>query len=67
MINGKWTFDGISDAVCSGQTFPDAISSHYTWDPNTLAGTEQITIRSRACSQPAGTQLTNVIQLRQAP
>jgi hypothetical protein len=68
LVNGQWTEDETNNAVCSdGTVVPNALSAHYTWDPNTLAGTSQNTHKLAACGDPAGYQYTNNFQLRQAP
>src|SRR6516225_329301 len=42
LVNGQWTIDRVSDVVCKdGTTEGLAANTHYTWDPNTLAGTVQ--------------------------
>jgi hypothetical protein len=67
-VNGQWTLDTTGDAACrDGSTVPAANSAHYTWDPNTLAGTGQLTTKVPACGDPAGYQYSNNLQLRQAP
>jgi hypothetical protein len=67
LVNGQWTLDATRQALCSdGSQVPSALSAHYTWDPNTLAGTAQITNKVPACGNPAGSQRTNNIQLTQA-
>ena len=50
-----------------GTVLPNAVSAHYTWDPNTLAGTVQVTYNVPACGNPAGYLTTNFVQIRQAP
>jgi hypothetical protein len=68
LVNGQWTIDTTSASVCAdGSQVPHAESSHYTWDPNTLAGTAQNTLTAPACGHPAGFQFTNNFQLKQAP
>ena len=44
----------------------DALSSHYTWDPNSLAGTSQNTYTKAACGFSAGTTTTSNIQFKAA-
>jgi hypothetical protein len=66
LVNGQWTMDSTSDGACTdGTTVPLAMTAHYTWDPNTLAGTVQNTVNVAACGQPAGFNFTNNVQLRQ--
>jgi hypothetical protein len=68
LVNGQWALDTTSPAGCAdGTSVPDALNSHYTWDPNTLAGTAQTTIEVPSCGRPVGYQQTNSVQLRQAP
>jgi hypothetical protein len=68
LVNGQWAMDMKSDAFCAdASTVPLANAAHYTWDPNTLAGTARDTQLLPACGYPAGYQYTNTIQLRQAP
>jgi hypothetical protein len=69
VVNGQWTVDTTGEAsLCpDGSSVPNAESTHYTWDPNTLAGTAQITIKVPACGYSAGFNWTNSLQLRQAP
>jgi hypothetical protein len=69
LVNGQWTLDSAVHALtCSdGTVVPNAVSAHYTWDPNTLAGTVQVTYNVPACGNPAGHTQTNNVQLRQAP
>jgi serine/threonine protein kinase len=65
LVNGQWTMDYVSNDVCQGGgNVPRAISSHSTWDANTLAGTEQDTLNVPACGTSAGAQWTNNLQLR---
>ena len=66
-VNGLWTGDANSDAKCAdGTVVPNAFANHYSWDPNTLAGTVAITYTVPACGSPAGTTGTNRMQLKQA-
>ena len=68
LLNGQWTMDATMNAQCvDGSQVPSALSVHYTWDPNTLAGSSQTTAKVPECGQPAGYQQTNNLQLRQAP
>jgi hypothetical protein len=68
LVNGQWTMDLVSDAVCpDGSTVPAARGAHYMWDPNTLAGTVQITVNVPACGEAVGQIGTAKLQLRQAP
>lgn len=66
-VNGRWTVDSTADATCpDGTSVPHALTAHDTWDPNTLAGTDQITHNLAACGNPAAHQATNKLQLKQA-
>jgi hypothetical protein len=69
LVNGQWTLDLQNDtAHCpDGSSLPGAMNDHFTWDPNTLAGTSVATYNVPACGHPAGFQYTNNVQLRQAP
>jgi hypothetical protein len=68
LVNGQWTLDTVAHAVCAdGTDIPNALSVHYTWDANSLAGSAQTTAKVPECGQAAGYQQTNTVQLRQAP
>jgi hypothetical protein len=68
LVNGQWTMDGPGDVNCpDGTVVRNASNDHYTWDPNTLAGTDVITVNVPSCGDPAGNKGTNSIQFRQAP
>jgi hypothetical protein len=58
--------DGYPAGCADGSTVPNAATAHWTWDPNTLAGTQQITDKVPVCGNPAGFTLTNNFQLRRA-
>src|SRR5262249_41341631 len=63
-----WAVDTSSNAACvDGTSVPNAVSDHYMWDANTLAGTVEVTINVPSCGQPAGHKFTVNVQLRQAP
>jgi hypothetical protein len=67
LVSGHWTMDTTADAACfDGTRVHSAYSTHYTWDPNTLAGTVTTTNKVPACGDPAGNNSTYTIQLRQA-
>jgi hypothetical protein len=68
LVNGQWTLDSaVHTLICpDGTVAPNAVSAHYTWDPNTLAGTVELIAQGPACGIPAGYQSTNNVQLRQA-
>ena len=69
LVGGQWTLDVTGEtAMCEdGTQVPNALSAHYTWDPSTLAGTVQTTADAPECGDPAGYQVTDNMQLRQAP
>jgi hypothetical protein len=69
LANGQWTLDGgISDTACpDGVRVPNAESTYYAWDQDTLAGTVQNTLKAPACGNPVGFKWTNTLQLKQAP
>ena len=69
LVNGQWTLDSaVHTLSCAdGTVVPNAVSAHYMWDQNTLAGTVQVTYNVAACGHPAGYQNTNNVQLQQAP
>jgi|SRR5271156_721622 len=69
VVNGQWTLTSAVHALtCPDDTVvPDAGSAQYTWDPNTMRGTVQITYNLPACGNPAGYQTTNDVFLLQAP
>ncbi len=69
LVNGQWTLaSAVHTLSCpDGTVVPSAVSAYYTWDPNTLAGTVQLTSQVPACGIPAGYQTTNFVQITQAP
>ena len=69
LVNGQWTMDTTDSAArCpDGTQVPNAEAGHWTWDPNTLAGTVQFTDKFAVCGFSAPISYTNNIQLRQAP
>ncbi len=67
LVNGQWVIDMFDNIRCSdGTRFSYAANAHITWDPNTLAGTDQQVYMQAACGQPPGYTRTNRIQLRPA-
>jgi hypothetical protein len=68
LVNGQWTLESaIHTLNCpDGTVASNAVSAHYTWDPDTLAGTVQLTSNVPACGIPAGYQTINDVQIRQA-
>ena len=68
LVDGQWTLDGNGGVTCEqGGDIPNAIDYHYSWDPNSLAGTVKITNNEQACGNPKGYQETNQLQLAPAP
>jgi hypothetical protein len=69
LVNGQWTEASVLHTLAcpDGTAVPNAVSGQYTWDPNTLAGTVQLTYNVPACGNPAGYQTTNFVQFTQAP
>jgi hypothetical protein len=68
LVDGQWTLDGKGGVSCEqGGDTPDAISLHYTWDPNTLDGIAGITNNVAACGNPQGYQETNKLHLELVP
>jgi hypothetical protein len=68
LVNGQWTFDTSADDDCTdGTRTPNALSIHYAWDPNTLAGTVLATRTVPVCGYSAGSQYSLNVQLTQAP
>jgi hypothetical protein len=70
LANGQWSMESHDDADCVGggtSTVRNALTSHITWDPVTLAGTNREITTEAACGQPAGFEETNTLQLRKAP
>jgi hypothetical protein len=67
LVDGQWTMDADSNAVCADHSVvPKANSVHYTWDPNTLAGTLKATNKFAICGYSAPISFSNSIQFRQA-
>ncbi|OBI85367.1 hypothetical protein [Mycobacterium sp. 1245805.9] len=65
LVDGQWVLDMFDNVRCSdGARVPYAASAHLTWDPNTLAGTDQHVYTEAACGHPAGYTQTNQIQLK---
>ncbi|WP_152531391.1 hypothetical protein [Mycobacterium sp. UM_CSW] len=53
LVDGQWTLDSTEDIVCKGGvTEGNAANAHYTWDPNTLAGTVQVVQNRGVCDHP---------------
>ncbi|ORW96175.1 hypothetical protein AWB92_08100 [Mycobacterium sp. IEC1808] len=53
LVDGQWTLDSTEDIVCKGGvTEGNAANAHYTWDPNTLAGTVQVIQNRGVCDHP---------------
>jgi hypothetical protein len=67
LVNGQWTIDSTDDVVCKdGTTEGYGAQAHYTWDPNTLAGTVQVIQRQAVCDH-APQSYTVSVQLKKAP
>jgi hypothetical protein len=68
LVNGQWVLDTTDGAECpDGTSVPDAIAAHRTWDPNTLAGTIQLSGNKPACNFPPRDPETADMQLQPAP
>ncbi|OBF63648.1 hypothetical protein A5787_01130 [Mycobacterium sp. 852002-50816_SCH5313054-b] len=68
LVDGQWVLDMFDNVRCAdGVRVPYAANAHITWDPNTLAGTDQQVYTEAACGRPAGYSQTNPIQLKAAP
>lgn len=64
LVDGQWVIDMFDYVRCSdGTRVPYAANAHITWDPNTLAGTEQLVYTQAAYGQPAGYTQPNRVQL----
>jgi hypothetical protein len=65
LLNGQWTMDWSSDAVCpDGTRVPGALVSNDAWDPSTLAGTDRSSpITKWACGYQLRPYVTNSLQL----
>ena len=64
LVDGQWTLDGSGGVTCEqGGDTPNAIGYHYSWDPNSLAGTVKITNNEQVCGNPKGYQESNKLQL----
>jgi hypothetical protein len=67
-VDGQWVLDMFDNVRCAdGVRVPYAANAHITWDPNSLAGTDQQVYTQAACGHPAGYSQTNPIQLTPAP
>jgi hypothetical protein len=65
LIDGQWVMDTMNDLRCADGTYTMfATNAHMTWDPNTLAGTNEISYIMPACGHPAGFHQTNQISLK---
>jgi hypothetical protein len=68
LFDGQWVMDMFDNVRCAdGVRVPYAANAHITWDPNTLAGTDQQVYTQAACGRPPGYTQTNPVQLRRAP
>ena len=67
LVNGQWVIDMFDDVRCpDGTRVAYAANAHITWDPNSLAGTDQQVYVQEACGEPPGYTRTNQIQLKPA-
>jgi hypothetical protein len=67
LVNGQWVMDLELNSICRDDQRSSGVESHhYTWDPNTLAGTNQVTIKSTACGSPPGAVFIYDIQFTPA-
>jgi hypothetical protein len=67
LVDGQWVLDMFDNIRCSdGTRVSFAANAHLTWDPNTLAGTDQLVYMQAACGRPPGYTQTNQIQLKAA-
>jgi hypothetical protein len=67
LVDGQWVLDMFDNIRCSyGSRVSYAANAHLTWDPNTLAGTDQQVYMQAACGRPPGYTQTNQIQLKAA-
>ncbi|BBX62814.1 hypothetical protein MSAS_19880 [Mycobacterium saskatchewanense] len=67
LVDGQWVSDTFNDALCpDGSYVMYASKAHMTWDPNTLAGTADLTYIIPACGKPAGYTQTNKIEIKQS-
>ncbi len=68
LVDGQWVIDMFDNVRCpDGTRVPYAVNAHITWDPNTLAGTDQQVYAVAACGKPAGYTQTNRIRLKPKP
>jgi hypothetical protein len=68
VVNGQWVLDSTDKLECEdGTTAPDATTAHFTWDPNTLAGTVVSTDIVPVCGEQPGHQESNTMKLVQVP
>jgi hypothetical protein len=66
-VDGQWVLDMFDNVRCAdGNRVSYAANAHLTWDPNTLAGTDQQVYMQAACGRPPGYTQTNQIQLKQS-
>lgn len=68
LVDGQWVLDMFDNVRCAdGVRVPYAANAHITWDPDTLAGTDQQVYTEAACRRPAGYSQTNHIELKPTP
>jgi len=68
LVAGQWVLDSTDSLECEDGTHtPDATTAHFSWDPNTLAGTVVSTDVVPVCGEQPGHQETNTMTLKQVP
>ena len=68
LVDGQWVLDSTDSLECEDGTHaPDATTAHFSWNPDTLAGTVVSTDVKPVCGQQAGHQETNNMTLKQVP
>lgn len=65
LVNGQWTMDKEGQSTCSEPSQVPTFQ-HWTWDPNTLAGTVDSTYKVAGCGLPQGYKATSHVTFRQA-
>jgi hypothetical protein len=67
LVSGEWALDANIPVSCDdGRQIANPGTTHYTWDPNSLAGAGAMTYQVQGCYHPAGWTFNTSIQLRQA-
>jgi len=68
IVDGQWVLDSTDNLECEdGTSVPNATTAHFTWDPNTLAGTVVSTDVVPVCGEQPGHQETNNMKLVLVP